>query len=221
MKVLIVEDDRTQNEVLANFLRKDKIEAVSAFSIKDAFEKFDSSVHLVVLDLNLPDGHGFDFLKEIRQRSQVPVIVLSALDDELTQLNVFELQADEYVDKPASPLVMTKRIQALLNRVYPASQRVWVQGYEFDLDQYLVFDPQGEEVALTAKEFSFLKFLLERNGSPVSREQIIEAVWGFEYRDEVRLLDSHVKNIRKKLDPGLIKTVKNVGYRLNMLEADR
>lgn len=218
MRVLIVEDDRTQNEVLANFLRKDGIEAVWEFNLSQAEALLTPDINLLVLDLNLPDGHGFDFLRNLRKKSSIPVIVLTALDDELTQLNVFELQADEYVDKPVSPLVMTKRIQAHLNRVYPPRHIFHTHGFSINFEKHLVTDSLGREIPLTAKEFNFLKVLIERKGNPVLREHILEAVWGFEYREEIRLLDSHVKNIRKKLTPQLIRTVKNVGYRIDMKE---
>ena len=216
MKVPIIEDDFNLNEILANFLRKEAIEAISAFNLSQAHELFDSDIKLVVLDLNLPDGHGFQFLKHLRQISDVPVIVLTALGDELTQLQVFNLEADEYVEKPVSPLVMTKRIQALLNRVYPKLEVATINGYRFDFIKYQVLDGDGKEISMTAKELNFLKYLIKKKGNPATREQIIEAVWGFEYREDIRLLDSHVKNIRKKLGPDLIKTVQNVGYKILM-----
>ena len=216
MKVLIIEDDFNLNEVLANFLRKEDIEAISAYNLDQAHQLFDSEIKLVVLDLNLPDGHGFQFLKDLRQKSLVPVIVLTALGDELTQLQVFNLEADEYVEKPVSPLVMTKRIQAHLNRAYPKLEVAQINGYSFDFNKYQVLAPDGKDIPMTAKELNFLKYLIEKKGNPATREQIIEAIWGFEYREDIRLLDSHVKNIRKKLGPGLIKTVQNVGYKILM-----
>jgi len=218
-KILIIEDDKTQNDVLANFLRKAGYEVFSAYTLAQGKELLTPEIKLIVLDLNLPDGHGFDFLRELRQHSTIPVIVLTAFNDEFTQLNVFELQADEYVDKPASPLVMTKRIEALMKRIYPSNSKVNLINFTVDFENYRIVDNSGAEIPLTTKEFNFLKLLYEKQGKPVLREHLMEVLWGFEYRDEIRLLDSHVRNIRKKLGSDTILTVKNVGYRLNIKEA--
>jgi len=213
MAILIVEDDVTQNNVLAGFLQKEGFTTVQAYTIAQANELFDPSIQLIVLDLNLPDGTGLDFLQEIRTHSNVPVIVLTALDDELTQLNVFDLKADEYVDKPVSPIIMTKRIQALMNRIYPDNNIITVNGFSFDFSRYTATDENGELIPLTSTEFNIVKLLYENKALTLTREAIIESVWGWEYRDEIRILDPHIKNIRKKLFPKIIITVKGIGYR--------
>lgn len=108
LKILVVEDDHVQNDVLRNFLKKESFEVLSAYTLSEAKEMFDQSIHLMILDVMLPDGNGLDFLEEVRKDSSVPVIVLTALNDEYTQLNTFELKADEYVDKPVSPNLLKK-----------------------------------------------------------------------------------------------------------------
>jgi len=213
MAILIVEDDVTQNNVLAGFLQKEGFTTMQAYTIAEANELFTPDIQLIVLDLNLPDGTGLDFLQELRTYSNVPVIVLTALDDELTQLNVFELKADEYVDKPVSPLIMTKRIQALMSRIYPDNNIVTVQGFAFDFSKYTLSCENGELISLTSTEFNIIKLLYENKTLTLTREAIIESVWGWEYKDEIRILDPHIKNIRKKLIPEIIITVKGVGYR--------
>jgi DNA-binding response OmpR family regulator len=211
--ILIVEDDITQNNVLAGFLQKEGFTTSQAYTIAEANELFTPDVQLIVLDLNLPDGTGFDFLQEIRKHSNVPVIVLTALDDELTQLNVFDLKADEYVDKPVSPLIMTKRINALMSRIYPNNNIIMVHGFCFDFAKYTVCSSNKEIIPLTSTEFNIVKLLYDNKNLTLTREAIIEAIWGWEYKEEIRILDPHIKNIRKKLCPDMIVTVKGIGYR--------
>jgi len=214
--ILIVEDDVTQNNVLAGFLQKEGFTTSQAYTIAQASELLTPEVQLVVLDLNLPDGTGLDFLQKIRTHSNVPVIVLTALNDELTQLNVFDLKADEYVDKPVSPLIMTKRIQALMNRIYPDNNIIMIHGFCFDFSKYTVSYVDGELIPLTSTEFNIIKLLHENKTLTLTREAIIESIWGWEYKDEIRILDPHIKNIRKKLCPEIIITVKGIGYRFGV-----
>jgi len=214
--ILIVEDDQVQNDVLANFLRYDGFKAVSAYSLSEAQQLFNDEIKLVVLDLGLPDGNGLDFLKDIRSYSNIPVIVLTAQNDEFTQLHAFGLEADEFIDKPFSPLVMTKRIDAWMRRFYPETEKVKIGNFTFDFSDYRVTDVTEGEIILTSTEFKIIKKLFESKGYTVTREAMIESIWGFEYRDDIRLLDSHIKNIRKKLDSDIITTVKGIGYRIKL-----
>ena len=214
--ILIVEDNTTQNNVLAGFLKKEGFITLQAYTIAQANELFSPEVQLIVLDLNLPDGTGFDFLQKLRTHSNVPVIVLTALDDELTQLNVFDLKADEYVDKPVSPLIMTKRIQALMNRLYPENNTIILHGFSFDFAKYTVSNRDGNLIPLTSTEFNIIKLLHDNKKLTLTREVLIEAIWGWEYKDDIRILDPHIKNIRKKLCPEVIVTVKGIGYRLGI-----
>ena len=216
IKILIVEDDKIQNDVLAAFLRKDGDDVVSAYTLSEAEEVFDPSFKLVVLDVMLPDGSGIDFLRSIRRISTVPVIMLTALDDDFTKIQTFDLHADEYVDKPVSPQVMTRRIHALTDRIYGQGSSCTVKGYTFDFPRYLVIDQKGNEIHFTNKEMGILRYLLENRGKAVSRDSLITNLWGCEYESEERAIDTHIKNIRKKLDPDIILTIKGIGYRLNL-----
>lgn len=216
IKVLIVEDDKTQNDVLANFLRKESYNVISAYSLHQARNVFDNSFHIVILDVILPDGNGLDYLKEIRTNNNVPVIILTALDDEYTQISTFELKADEYVDKPCSPLIMTKRVKALINRVYGECNKLIVNDFHFDFNKFIVTDKNDQDIKMTTKEISIVKFLYENKGCVVSREAVIQNVWGYDYIYADRAIDTHIKNIRKKTDPSIIITVKGIGYRLNI-----
>lgn len=216
LKILIVEDDKIQNDVLAAFLRKDGDNVVSAYTLEEAEAAFDPSFKLVVLDVMLPDGSGIDFLRSLRRISTVPVIMLTALDDDFTKIQTFDLQADEYVDKPVSPQVMTRRIHALMDRIYGRGSLCTVKGYTFDFPRYLVIDQNRKEIHFTNKEMGILRYLLENRGKAVSRDSLITNLWGCEYESEERAIDTHIKNIRKKLDPDIILTVKGFGYRLNL-----
>ncbi len=215
-RILIVEDDHIQNDVLANFLRKDGDDVVSAYCLKEAEEFFEPSIDLVVLDVMLPDGNGIDFLRSIRRISNVPVIMLTALDDDYTKIQTFDLKADEYVDKPVSPQVMSKRIHAFLDRIYGTRQETRLFGFRFDFQKYMVTDEVGQEIKMTRKEMDIIRFLMDNHGQIVSRDSLITNLWGCDYESEERAIDTHIKNIRKKLHPELVLTVKGVGYRLNM-----
>lgn len=205
--ILIIEDDKIQNDVLAGFLRKDGYQVSSAYTIKNGQTLFDSTVHLIVLDVNLPDGSGLEYLKKLRTQSTVPVIVLTALNDELTQSDVFELEADAYIDKPISPFILTKQINALMKRFYNDPETVTIQGIEFDFINYYV-RKEKEEIHLTATEFQVIKLIYQGKGMTIPKERILSLVWGPEYQNDHRLLDPHIKNIRKKLHPDMITTIK-------------
>ncbi len=215
INILLVEDEHTQNDVLANFLRHEKYEVFSAYNLKEAKELLNNRIHLIILDIMLPDGNGLLFLQEIRRTMSVPVIILTALDDEYTQLQSFELKADEYVDKPVSPVVMTKRVKALIERIYGNESEVRIHGFLFDFHRFTVFSEKGTEISLTTKEISIVKLLFDNHGRVVTRDIILDTVWGAGYIGEDRLIDTHIKNIRKKLSNDIIITVKGVGYRLN------
>lgn len=216
IKILIVEDDRTQNEVLSNFLKKEGYTIISAYNLREAEQLFDPGIDLVILDVMLPDGNGLDFLHDIRLISNVPVIVLTALEDDYTILNTFDLKADEYVEKPVSPLVMTKRVNAFVERIYGEKSMIRIGRFVFDFNKYTVSDQNDTTINLTNKEMGIIRFLYDNKGKAVTREAIITNLWGCDYESDDRAIDTHIKNIRKKLDPSLIVTVKGVGYRLNM-----
>ena len=217
IRILLVEDDKTQNDVLANFLRYENYEVFSAYTIQEAKEFIKQDFHLIILDVMLPDGNGLAFLKELRKTMSVPVIILTALDDEYTQVQSFDLKADEYVDKPVSPVIMTKRVKALIERIYGNNDVVKINSFQFDFERYIVKSEGGEEIKLTTKEILIIKLLYENRGRVVTRDVILDSVWGNEYVGEDRLIDTHIKNIRKKLGNELIVTVKGVGYRLQGL----
>lgn len=212
--ILVIEDDKNTNEVISNFLRNADYQVTSAFSGEEGISYFDKEqYHLVLLDVMLPGISGVDVLKYVRQKSDVPIIMLTAVADELIQLVCFENKVDEYVVKPFSPSVLVKRVQVLMERIYANSEISQIGEYEFDFAGYTV-TKNGTRIALTTKEIELIKVLYENRKRVLSREQLLSAVFGDDYEGLDRTVDTHVKNIRKKLDPSVIQTVKGVGYKL-------
>jgi len=217
--ILIIEDDKIQNTVLSGFLKNEGYETYSAYTLSEG-EKIlsEKEIKLILLDLMLPDGSGLDFLKSLRESNQVPVIVLTSLNNEITQLQAFDLQADDFVDKPVNPEIIIRRVKSVFKRVYLSDDQMLVKigSYQFDFGKYAVSDEEGNALPLTTTEIKIIKMFYDRKGYVLTRESVIEAIWGFEYKDEIRILDPHIKNIRRKLNSDFILTVKNVGYRLNV-----
>lgn len=217
-KILIAEDEKDTNQVICEFLKDAGYEVTSAFDGESALEKFyEDKFDLAVLDIMMPKLNGMKVLMEIRKLSTVPVIMLTALGDEYTQLKSFDLQADEYVTKPFSPLVLVKRVTALLKRSKPIDRAVVsFEDIQVDFSSYKV-TKNGAEVSLTAKEIDILKTLIENQGRVLSRGQILDDAWGFDSQASDRIVDTHIKNLRRKLDCKSIKTVKGIGYKFEVV----
>ncbi len=162
----------------------------------------------------LPDVNGIEVLRRFRESNNAPAIMLTALDDEFTQLVSFECKADEYVTKPFSPLILVKRVNALIKRTFPEKLDVTIGSYSFDFDRYTVFNGM-EQIILTTKEIELVKVLYENKGKVVDRQQLLNQLFGEDYFALDRTIDTHVKNIRKKLDSNFISTVKGVGYKID------
>ncbi|MDE7432725.1 MAG: response regulator transcription factor [Lachnospiraceae bacterium] len=217
--ILVVEDDHNTNQVICEFLKDAGYSVTATYDGEAAIDCFyDGHYDLVVLDIMLPHKTGMDILKEIRDLSNVPVIMLTALADEYTQIKSFDLQADEYVTKPFSPVVLVKRITALLRRSHPIDKTtVAFEDIIADFSAYAV-SKKGKPIPLTTKEIEILKLLIENQGTVLSRLQILDAVWSFDSDISDRIVDTHIKNLRKKLDCKAIQTVKGIGYKFEVAE---
>lgn len=217
--ILVVEDDRNTNQVIYEFLKDSGYNVTASFDGEAAIERFfENQYDLVILDIMLPRKTGMEVLKEVRRISNVPVIMLTALADEYTQIKSFDLQADEYVTKPFSPVVLVKRVSALIRRSHPIDKTtVSFEDVVADFSAYTV-TKNGEPVSLTTKEIEILKVLIENQGNVLSRLQILDSVWGFDSDIADRIIDTHIKNLRKKLDCKSIHTVKGIGYRFEVTE---
>ncbi|MGT2845808.1 response regulator transcription factor [Streptococcus massiliensis] len=211
-KILVVEDDQMISQVICEFLKEKGYQVHAVFDGQDALSAFQSEdFDLLLLDIMLPSMSGLDVLKEIRQTSQVPIMMLTALDDEYTQLVSFNHLISDYVTKPFSPLILVKRIENILRQT-SSSQNVLLGDLQVHLNDCEVYW-QKEKINLTKKEYEVLEVLAKRKEHLVTREQLMDTIWGYSELDS-RVLDNHVKNLRKKM-PGLpLKTVTGMGYQL-------
>ena len=217
-KILLVEDEKLAREGVRDFLISRGYLVTEAVDGEEAVKKFceseQSVFDLVILDVMLPKMNGILVLKEIRKRSKVPVLMLTALSDEGTQLASFDSLADDYLCKPFSLLILEKRIEALIRRLKDTQKEEvskWArEGVLVDFLEYKGY-LNGVDVDLKPKEVELLKLLIENPKVTLRREQILEELW----KDELpydRVIDVYIKNLRKKLQIDCIKTVKGVGY---------
>lgn len=210
MNILIVEDDTALNNGIALSLNTDT--TLQAFSIAEAKSKLDTSVDLVILDINLPDGSGIDLCREIRKTSNVPIIFLTANDMEIDIVTGLESGADDYITKPFSLAVLRARINAVVRRRQSDGNKFEEGDFSFDFDNML-FYADNVPVELSKTEQRLLKLLVANRGVTLSRDMLIDRVWtdGSEFVEE-NALSVAVKRLRKKL-PGIpLKTVYGIGY---------
>jgi DNA-binding response OmpR family regulator len=216
--VLLVEDDDAIADMLRTFFERDGYRFLHALTGEEAVERLKiRPVSAILLDLNLPGIDGVETCRRIREFAKTPVIMLTARDSEVDKVLGLEMGADDYVTKPFSPRELLARVKAVLRRSEepPTKARIIeVGGYEIDAAKRSVATPAGTVVEPTAKEFDLLWFLAENAGLAMSRSQILEAVWGYEYFGETRTVDVHIRQLRKKIEGIPIETVWGVGYRL-------
>jgi DNA-binding response OmpR family regulator len=215
--ILVVEDDVNINQVVCEYLKDAGFAVVSHLDGEKAKEFIESGakIDLCIFDIMLPGISGLELLKIVREQeslAQVPIMMLTALSDEQTQIASFDSLADDYVTKPFSPKILVKRAVALLRRSVGGSGTLRFGDLEIDLQRYVVTD-QGETVKLTLKEFELLKTLVSSPRKVLSRPRLLEQVWGYDYFGDDRIVDAHIKNLRRKLKSELIQTVKGVGYK--------
>ena len=215
MKILIVEDEDMIREGISDYLTDCGYETIQAADGLDALEQFSNhQVALVLLDIQMPKLNGLEVLSEIRKSSQVPVLMLTAFQDEEYKMSAFAALADGYLEKPFSLSLLKVRVDAIFKRYYDGSRTFTYRDTEVDFDSYSA-KVAGQEVAVNAKELEILDYLVKNEGRALTRSQIIDAVW--KMTDEVpfdRVIDVYIKELRKKLDLDCILTVRNVGYKL-------
>jgi DNA-binding response OmpR family regulator len=221
-KILLVEDELSISEPLARALEREGFDVAIADTAAAAVEGFRARrPDLVLLDVMLPDGDGRDVLRQLRQVSRVPVVMLTARGEEMDRVLGLELGADDYVTKPFSAAELVARIRAVLRRAADEPERgdsvLEVGDVVLDLDKRLV-TRGSEQVDLTVKEFDLLRLLLESAGKVVRREQLIADVWDTNWFGSTKTLDVHVSSLRRKLgddpsDPCYIHTVRGIGFR--------
>ena len=216
--VLLVEDDDAIADMLRSFFERDGYRFFHALTGEEAVERLRiRPVSAILLDLNLPGIDGVETCRRIREFAKTPVIMLTARDSEIDNVLGLEMGADDYVTKPFSPRELLARVKAVLRRSEEPPQRpriIEVEGFEIDGGKRNVTTPAGSAVEPTAKEFDLLWFLAENTGLAMSRNQILEGVWGYEYFGETRTVDVHIRQLRRKIEGIPIETVWGVGYRL-------
>ena len=218
-KILVVDDEARMRKLVSDFLVRDGYEVLEAGDGEKAMDLFyaDKDIALVILDVMMPKMDGWQVLREIRESSQVPVIMLTARSDERDELKGFDLGVDEYVTKPFSPRTLVARVEAILRRTTSQEEndKIELSGIVLDKSAHLV-TVDGEPVELSFKEFELLTYFMENNGIALSREKILNHVWNYDYFGDARTIDTHVKKLRSKLGPKgeLIKTIWGMGYKL-------
>ncbi len=216
--ILIVDDDLRMRKAIADFLIGKGYTVLGAKDGDEAMEVFykhSSVIDLVLLDVMMPHLDGFSVLHELRKLSNLPVVMLSARGEECDQLSGFGKGADDYITKPFSPALLIARIDSLLRRTEKFStETIVIAGLTVDLVRKRVLVDEVD-IELTPKEFDLLLYLLQNKGLPLSREQILNAVWGLEYYGDVRTVDTHIKQLRSKLNAMncRVKTIRGLGYK--------
>ncbi|HOQ10384.1 MAG TPA: response regulator transcription factor [Syntrophomonadaceae bacterium] len=219
-KILIADDEERMRRLVGDFLKREGFQILEAVDGRQALELFeaDPDICLVILDVMMPVYDGWTVCREIRKKSMVPIIMLTARGEETDELFGFELGADEYISKPFSPQVLIARVHALLRRVNAGTRSVYsYPGLEIDVDARHV-KVDDELISLSPKEFELLAYLAANEGRALSRDQILNAVWDYNFYGDPRTVDTHVKKVRLKLGSRgeYIQTVRGVGYRFEV-----
>lgn len=218
--ILVADDEERMRRLVCDFLRKADFNTYEAADGRQALQIFtDQPLDLLILDVMMPGYDGWTVCREVRKTSSVPIIMLTARGEETDELFGFDLGADEYIAKPFSLRILLARVEALLRRVGSKTLKTirTLGGLRIDeAGHYIYVDDQT--VDLTAKEFELLVYLADHTGRALTREQILNAVWDYDYYGDIRTVDAHIKNIRLKLGARgeYIQTVRGVGYRFGV-----
>jgi len=214
--ILLIEDEEDIATLVRTYLEKDGFRVIwAARGVEGLLALEQNEIRLAILDLQLPDADGLDLCRAIRDRSRLPIVIVTARDEEIDRIVGLELGADDYVTKPFSPRELVARVRAVLRRTDPDA------GDEVVIADDIVLEHRGRTVSvagspveLTGMEFDLLAFLLAHPGIVMSREHLLERVWGLSFPGGTRTVDVHVGQLRKKLDrPDLIRTIRGSGYK--------
>lgn len=223
-KILICDDDPFVHESLHIYFEADGYEVVDAYDGEEGLQKADDSISLCILDIMMPKKSGIDVCREIRSRSQLPIIMLTAKGEEIDRILGLELGADDYIVKPFSPREVVARVKAILRRVEARDNTkdpnvINYNGLQVDLNSYTVL-LRGEHVVCTPKEIEILYMLASNPGQVFTRDTLLSRIWGYDFAGETRTVDTHIKRLRAKLNSeGLgwsIKTIYGVGYKFEL-----
>ena len=222
IKILVVDDESRMRKLVRDFLVRQDYEVLEAGDGEEALDIFYKikGIALVILDVMMPKMNGWEVCQEIRQTSNVPIIMLTAKATESDELNGFGLGADEYISKPFSPKILVARVEALLRRANKIGEAAAVRemgGIIMDKSAHSVM-VDGKNIDLSVKEFELLAYFMENEGIALSRERILNSVWNYDYFGDARTIDTHVKKLRNKLGSKgeCIKTVWGMGYKFSI-----
>lgn len=219
-KILVVEDDLQIQELIKEFLMAQSYEVDTADDGVLGYEKIKNNEYdLIIMDVMMPNMDGYSLCKMAKAKTNAAIIFLTALSEEQDEIKGFELECDDFITKPFSFNVLIKRVEAVLRRgerikaeeINELDGKLSFEDLKLDKDSYKVYI-NDEEIEFTLKEFNILKNLIEFYPRVVTREHLMDNVWGYEYFGDMRVIDAHIKNIRKKITKNYIKTVKGVGY---------
>lgn len=224
IKILVVDDESRMRKLVRDFLEREGfivLEAEDGLAAMDIFYQ-EKDIALIILDVMMPNMDGWQVCREVRQSSQVPIIMLTARSEERDELQGFELGVDEYISKPFSPKILVARVEAILRRSNALNPESVVNAGEIVIDKaahQVTID--GKNIELSYKEFELLSYFVENQGIALSREKILNNVWNYDYFGDARTIDTHVKKLRSKLgDKGnYIKTIWGMGYKFEVEQA--
>ena len=215
MKILIVEDDNMIREGISEYLLEFGYTVIQAKDGIEALSKFNNAINLVILDIQIPFINGLEVLKEIRKKSNLPILILTAFSDEEYKIDAFTNLADGYIEKPFSLPVLKARIDSLIKKNFGRIEKFYYKNIEVNFTSYTA-KKNNQNIDINAKELEILKYLLDNEGYALTRMQIIDNVW--KETEEIpydRVIDVYIKELRKKLELDCIITIRNVGYKLD------
>ena len=221
LKILVVDDEARMRKLVRDFLVKQEYEVIEAENGERALEIFqsDEDIALIILDIMMPKIDGWQVCKTIRKESKVPIIMLTAKSEEHDELLGFELGVDEYISKPFSPKILVARVDAILRRTNKSAVDNIIKVGNIEVDKLAhIVKVCDNIIDLSFKEFELLVYFMENIGIALSRENILNAVWSYDYFGDARTIDTHVKKLRAKLtsDADYIKTIWGLGYKMEV-----
>ena len=215
--ILVIEDEKSIQNIIKAFLEDAGYIVVLADDGVEGITKFhECNPDLVLLDLMLPKMDGFAVCEVIRKETNTPIIILTALDDEDTQMKGFDFLADDYITKPFSMPLVVRRIEAVFRRMdrnNDNSTTIYYKNISMNTENYEV-SVDGQSIYLTSREFDILKLFMENQGRVFTRDALLDSIWGYDYFGDTKIVNTHIKNIRKKLGVDYIETIRGVGYKL-------
>ena len=217
-RILVVEDEKDIQNIIKAFLENAEYKVETADDGLDAINLIQKNNYdLILLDIMLPKIDGFTVCEMIRKNSNVPIIILTALTDEESQLKGFDKLADDYITKPFSMPVLLKHIEAIFRRTNNSNENTSILKYKnitLNTENYEVY-VDNQKVTLTFREYEILKLFLENQGKVFTRDNILNSIWNYDYFGDDKIVNTHIKNIRKKLGYDYIETVRGVGYKID------